>query len=146
MSKAMFQSHVREPLVAALRDEANAERSHAHMYVMYVVLTLVTAGCALGGAWANFTRHPIPVAAAEQVKVPQSLMRLIGSVFLAAALGLLGGLVVPLLGLAASIGLVCFFACAIAAHLRVGDLHLLPAGVGSALSVATLVVTYAQWS
>lgn len=113
------------------------------MLTLYVALTAVTASAAAVAAWLNVVRHPIPVAAAQQVQVPQSWMLPLGALLGAGSLGLVAGFVVPALGVAAAIGLVLYFLGAIIAHLRVGDLHLGPPFVFLVLAAATLAVTVA---
>lgn len=113
------------------------------MFTAYVVLAVLTALAVGTGAWQNFTRHPIPVAAARQVHTPDFLHDVIGTLFLAAAGGLLLGLVVRPLGIAAAGGLVVFFVLAVLAHLRVKDFHLGPPLVALTLATATLVMTVA---
>jgi hypothetical protein len=113
------------------------------VFVLYVGLTLVTALAAAAGTWMNYTHHPIPVAAAKQVEVPESWMVPLGTLQGAGALGLIAGFVFPPIGLLATTGLVLFFIGAVIAHLRVGDRHygaVLPA---LALAIATLAVTVA---
>lgn len=113
------------------------------MYVVYVALTVVTALAAAAAAWMNFVHHPIPVAAAKQVQVPQSWMVPLGTLQGAGALGLITGLVVPPIGLAAATGLVLYFLGAVIAHLRVGDRHysaVLPALALVTVTLATTVV------
>jgi hypothetical protein len=117
------------------------------VFALYITLTSITALGAALGAWMNFVRHPIPVAAAQQVRVPQSWMLPLGTLLGAAALGLVAGFVVSPLGVAAAAGLVLYFIGAIIAHLRVGDFHLGGALGGAtvflALTAATLAVTVA---
>ncbi|MDV3129119.1 DoxX family protein [Mycobacterium sp. 21AC1] len=113
------------------------------MFTPYVILTLLTAGAAGAGCVMNYIHHPIPVAAAKAVQVPQSWMIPLGSLLGAGALGLLAGLAIPALGIAAATGLVLYFIGAIIAHLRVRDFALGPAAVFLTLTVATLVATLA---
>lgn len=113
------------------------------MFAFYVILTLLTATATGVGCWMNYVRHPIPVAAAKAVQVPQSWMIPLGTLLGAAALGLFAGLAVPALGIAAATGLVLYFIGAIIAHLRVRDFALGPAAVLLTLTVATLAVTLA---
>ena len=113
------------------------------MFTLYVAVTSIAAIGAAVGAWMNFVRHPIPVAAAKQVQVPQSWMLPLGTLLGAGALGLVAGFAVPALGVAAATGLVLFFIGAIIAHLRVGDVHLGRAAAFLALTAATLAVTVA---
>ncbi|MGH3097115.1 MAG: DoxX family protein [Streptosporangiales bacterium] len=111
------------------------------MLVAYIALTSITALAAAIGAWMNFVHHPIPVAAAQQVRVPQSWMGLLGSLFGAATVGLVAGFAVPALGVAAAAGLVLYFVGAVIAHARVGDPHIGRAAAALGLSAATLLVT-----
>lgn len=111
------------------------------MFLPYLILTLVTAVAAGVGCWMNYTRHAIPVAAAQAVQVPRSWTVPLGTLLGAGALGLLAGLAIPVLGIAAASGLVLYFVAAIIAHLRVGDRALGPAVASLALTTATLVVT-----
>jgi hypothetical protein len=113
------------------------------LFALYVALTSITAIGAAVGAWMNFVRHPIPVAAVKQVQVPQFWMLPLGALLGAGALGLVAGFAVPPLGVSAATGLVLYFIGAIIAHLRVGDVHLGRATAFLALTAATLAVTVA---
>jgi DoxX-like family len=113
------------------------------LFALYVALTSITAIGAAVGAWMNFVRHPIPVAAAKQVQVPQSWTLPLGTLLGAGALGLVAGFAVPALGVSAATGLVLYFIGAIIAHLRVSDVHLGRATAVLALTAATLAVTVA---
>jgi hypothetical protein len=112
--------------------------------VVYVVLTSIMAVSAASIACLNFLRHPMPVAAAQQVRVPHSWIVPLGIVMLAGALGLVAGFVVPPLGVAAAAGLVLYFVGAIIAHLRVGDFHLGPPSGVLVMAAATLAATVAH--
>lgn len=89
-------------------------------------LTVVTVVAivfnALSGVGAVLRLKPI-LPAMARAGVPESwLVFPIGTLKLAGAAGLLLGLVgVPLIGLAAAIGLVMYFACALYTHIRAGD-------------------------
>lgn len=113
------------------------------MFPPYLILTLITAVAAGVGCWMNYTRHAIPLAAAQAVQVPQSWTVPLGTLLGAGALGLLAGLGVPILGIAAASGLVLYFVAAIIAHLRVGDHALGPAVASLVLTTGNLAVTLA---
>jgi hypothetical protein len=53
--------------------------------------------------------------------VPHSRLFLLGALKALGALGLLAGIGVPLIGIAAAIGLILFFVCAIYTHVRASD-------------------------
>ena len=61
-----------------------------------------------------------PMICIARIEVPPSWLLPLGALKFAGAVGLIAGIAVPLIGVAAAIGLVLFFACAIFAHLRVG--------------------------
>ncbi|RDI45276.1 DoxX family protein [Nocardia mexicana] len=113
------------------------------MFALYTAFTLVTATAAGVGCWMNYVRHPIPTAAAEVVRVPQSWMIMLGTLMGAGALGLLAGFALPALGIAAATGLVLYFIGAVIAHLRVRDYALGRVSAFLALTVITLAVTLA---
>ncbi|WP_435591298.1 DoxX family protein [Nocardia sp. bgisy118] len=113
------------------------------MFALYVTLTALTALGAATGAWMDFVRHPIPVAASKQVQVPESWMLPLGVLLGAGALGLVAGFVIPPVGIAAATGLVLYFVGAIIAHLRVRDYQLGMAATAFALTAATLAATLA---
>jgi hypothetical protein len=64
------------------------------------------------------------------VQVSQKWMLPLGIVLACGAAGLLVGFALPLLGVLAAVGLVIYFICALAAHLRVRD----PGSVGRSVS------------
>jgi DoxX-like protein len=113
------------------------------LFALYAALTSITAIGATVAAWMNFVRHPMPVAAAQQVRIPQSWMLPLGTLLGAGALGLVAGFAVPPLGVSAATGLVLFFIGAIIAHLRVGDFHLGRPTAFLVLTASTLAVTVA---
>ena len=113
------------------------------MDVAYVAVTCLTAmGLAYAG-YMNFVRHEIVIEAAQRVRAPQSWMYPLGVVLSTAALGLLLGLAVPIVGTAAAAGVVVYFCTAIGAHLRVGDRHLAAPSVFLALGVASFALSVA---
>jgi DoxX-like family len=113
------------------------------LLALYIALTSLTATGAAVAAWMNLVGHPVPLAAAEQVRVPRSWMLPLGTLLGAGAFGLVAGFVIPALGAAAAAGLVLYFIGAITAHLRVGDVHLGPPAAFLTLAAATLAVTVA---
>ena len=103
------------------------------MDVAYLAVTVVAALVNGYAAVLNFTGAESVRVVADRVRVPQTFMIPFGTLLAAGALGLLVGIAVPVIGLAAAIGLTAYFLCALSAHLRVGD-----RGVGGALTFLTL--------
>ena len=81
----------------------------------------------------------------DDVHCPPGVRRLLPPVKVAAALGLLGGLVVPSLGTVTCIALATYFAIAVALHLRFHDLGLNAANAtGLALACGAVARCFAR--
>ena len=89
------------------------------MFSGYVIVAVLAAALNGWAATADFTRASTAVDNADRVGVPQTWLFPLGGLKAAGAVGLLVGIVVPVVGVAAAIGLVLFFVCAVFAHLRV---------------------------
>jgi len=103
------------------------------MHVTYIVITILAALANAYAASMNFVGAESVKVVADNVQVSQRWMIPFGVLLGAGALGLLVGFAVPALGLAAAIGLILYFICALGAHLRVRD-----PGVGGAISFLVL--------
>jgi DoxX-like family len=88
------------------------------MFTTYVVLTVLAAAVITYAAVADFTRADWIVVNMTRLGVPRSWMLPLGALKAAGALGLLAGFGVPLIGVAASVGLFLFFVGAIVTALR----------------------------
>jgi DoxX-like family len=91
------------------------------MDVIYLAATVLAAVATGYAACLNFIGAESVKVVADRVRVSRRWMLPLGTVLACGAVGLLTGLVVPALGTAAASGLVVYFMCAVAAHLRVGD-------------------------
>ncbi|MFB8282817.1 DoxX family protein [Nocardia colli] len=69
-----------------------------------------------------------------------SQLTVLGSLQIAATVGLLGGIWFPPFAIAAAIGLVLYFGGAILAHIRSGDRNMLGAMIFLVFSISTSVV------
>ena len=94
------------------------------MHIAYIVTTLLAAFATSYAASLNLAGAESVKVVADRVHVSQRLMIPFGILLASGALGLLIGLTVPALGIAAGIGLVGYFVCALGVHLRAGDLHI----------------------
>jgi hypothetical protein len=88
------------------------------MSCAYIVVMLLAVAANTYSATADFSRADWIVDNMTKLNVPLSWMIPLGALKVAGALGLLVGIGVPLIGIAASIGLVLFFVCANVAHMR----------------------------
>lgn len=112
---------------------------------IYPVTIAVTAAVTIAVAVADFIPARFVLANSAQVGVARKWLPLLGGLKLAGGAGLLIGLAgVPLVGVAAAVGLVVFFIGAVIAHVRAGVLYNIgfPAGY-LLLSTASLVMLLA---
>jgi hypothetical protein len=108
------------------------------MYTTYVVITILVALANSYAAALNFVGAESVKVVADQVQVSQRWMIPFGVLLASGALGLVIGFAVPALGVAAAIGLVVYFICALSAHVRVHDPKIAGAVSFLALAVAAL--------
>jgi DoxX-like family len=113
------------------------------MHTTYVVITILTSVANGYAACLDFVGAESVRAVADRVQVSQKWMIPFGTLLAAGAVGLLSGFAVPALGMAAAVGLVLYFICAVTAHVRVHDHHVAPAISFLALAVAALVTAVA---
>ena len=109
---------------------------------MFIDLSVLLAAACAVPAFGKLEAHPKMVASATHFGIPWTEYRLIGVAELAAAAGVLAGIVWPPLGVAAAVGNVLLLAGALAFHRRAGDdIHeTVPAIVGLAISAMYLAV------
>jgi hypothetical protein len=94
------------------------------VFIAYVIITGVTIAANAAVAVADLARARFVLANMAEVGVPQSWLAPLGVMKGAAAAGLLLGLLgLRSLGTAAAIGLVVFFAGALATHVRARVFH-----------------------
>jgi DoxX-like family len=109
------------------------------MHIAYVATTLLAALANGYAAYMNLVGAESVRVVADQVQVPQKWMVPFGTLLASGALGLVAGLAMPALGAAAATGLVAYFVCALAAHVRAHDSNVGGAVTFLLLAVATLV-------
>ena len=88
------------------------------MFIAYIAVTVLTAAANLFSAGADFVRYKQVAVNMARAGVPESWMTMLGILKAAGALGLLIGVVIPPIGIAAAAGLILFFVGAIITHLR----------------------------
>jgi len=91
------------------------------MFVTYVVVTLLVAAANIFSATLDFIRYKPILINMAKAGVSESWITTLGILKAAGALGLLIGIGVPAVGIAAAAGLVLFFIGAIITHLRGHD-------------------------
>lgn len=99
------------------------------MHAAYLGITLVFAFIVTYSGIGKILRHPLQVKVVhETVGVPLQYFPMLATCEFAGALGLVVGIWVAPVGIAAAIGLVLYFVGAVFSHLQVGDVK----GIGSA--------------
>ena len=91
------------------------------MFAAYLIVTLLAAAANIFSATLDFIRYKQILINMQKVGVPESWITILGILKAAGALGLLVGIGVPAIGIAAAIGLTLFFIGAIITHLRAHD-------------------------
>jgi len=113
------------------------------MTIALVIFSSLLAFAAMGSAIAKLKKVPDVMASMASVGVKPNQVPLLAALEIAGGLGIIVGIWVPALGLAATIGLVLYFAGALLTHFK--KKHG-PAEFGAALGIfiITLVTAYLQ--
>ena len=110
------------------------------MFVIYIVVTILAAAANIFSATLDFIRYKPILINMAKVGVSESWITTLGILKAAGAIGLLIGIGVPAVGIAAAAGLVLFFIAAIIIHLRGHDYSFGLAIVFLLLAIAALGV------
>ena len=102
------------------------------MFVPAVIVSILLATTVAVSAARKLTHAPDVVASYVRAGVPETRLNQLATVLFAGAAGLLVGLWWSPLGVAAAVGLCCYFLVAVAFHIRAGDLANLPMPVALA--------------
>ncbi|MDT5338314.1 MAG: hypothetical protein QOD90_3819 [Mycobacterium sp.] len=114
------------------------------MHITIIVLSALLAVAFLGSGGLKLVGAKQSLQMRDQLRVGPQLWRVVGALEVAGALGLAVGLVVPVLGITAAVGLALLMVGGIGSHARVQDLrHAGPAALLLVLSAVTagLLVT-----
>ncbi|WP_028569488.1 DoxX family protein [Salinispora tropica] len=116
------------------------------MFVAYLTVTLLASTLNGSAAVANLIGHEYPKTEADRNQIPRSWVRPLGVLLGAGALGLLAGIVVPVVGTLAAAGLVLYFVGGLGAHVRAGNYRLGAWALFFLLALAALTVNLAYHS
>jgi hypothetical protein len=116
------------------------------MFAAYIIVTLLAAAANIYAATNDFTRPQWLLANMTKLGVRELWLTKLGLLKAAGALGVLVGIRVPLIGVAAAVGLILFFVGAIITHLRARDYYSLGTPVGFLLlAIAALTLELYAW-
>lgn len=113
------------------------------MFVATVVVSVLLALAALGSGMGKLTKQPKIVESLTGLGVPSSWFPFLALAEIAGAVGLLVGLGVAPLGIAAAIGLIAYFVGAVLTHIKAKDKNFAPPAVLALIAVAALVLRIA---
>ncbi|MFJ9522049.1 DoxX family protein [Kitasatospora sp. NPDC101801] len=114
------------------------------MFIAYVVTAALLALVLLASASAKLKRDEKVVASMTGIAVPLGWLPPLAACEVAGALGLLAGIWIGPLGVAAAVGVVLYFVGAVGAHLRTADYKgTPPAAVLLVVSAAVLALAVA---
>ncbi|WP_432122953.1 DoxX family protein [Streptomyces sp. S1] len=114
------------------------------MFIAYAVVAALLALALSASAFFTFTRNPQITGSMAKLGVPESWLPWLAAAKAAGAIGLLVGLAVPALGVAAAIGVTLYFLGALVTHLRARDYVVAPVVVLALLAAAALVLRIAS--
>jgi type III secretory pathway component EscS len=115
------------------------------MFIAYLAVTILAAAANIFSATLDFVRYKQVLINMAKAGVSESWITTLGLLKAIGALGLLVGIILPPIGIAAGAGLVLFFFGAIATHLRAHDYSFGLAVVFLSLAVAALVLRVASF-
>ncbi|MET9883541.1 DoxX family protein [Streptomyces sp. NPDC006430] len=113
------------------------------MFIAYAAVAGLLALVLAASATFTLQRNETIVASMRKVQVPDSWLPRLAILKAAGAIGLVAGLWVTPLGVAAAAGVTLYFIGAIISHLRVRDFELAPAAVLTLVAAAALVLRMA---
>jgi hypothetical protein len=113
------------------------------MFIATIVLSTLLAVTFLGAGIPKVIGAKQSLQMRDQVRAGDGLWRVVGALEIAAAVGLAAGIALPVLGIAAAVGLTLLMIGGIAAHVRVDDLKgAAPAAILVVVATATAVVRF----
>lgn len=116
------------------------------MQTATVIVTGLLAAVLTAAAARKLTHRPDVVRSYAVLGVPKDKLNALAAVLLAGAAGLLAGLWWAPVGVAAAIGVICYFAAAAAVHVRARETRTLPVPLTfGLLGVAALVLRLTTW-
>jgi len=115
------------------------------MFLACVVVSGFLAFALVASGMAKVARMEQVVAPITSIGVPPSWLPLLAGVEFVGAAGLIIGLFVPVIGIAASIGVILYFVGAVIAHVRAGDSTIAAPAFLAFMAVGALILRIYSW-
>ena len=109
------------------------------MFVVTVIVSVLLALAVIGSAMGKLTKQPKVVEMLTGLGVPLGWFPRLAAAELAGGVGLLVGLAVAGIGIAAAIGLIVYFIGAVATHVRAKNKQIAPPTALGVLAVVALI-------
>ncbi|MEV6728627.1 DoxX family protein [Streptomyces sp. NPDC051364] len=113
------------------------------MFIAYAVVAGLLALVLVASATLTLQRNDAIVASMQKVQVPDAWLPRLATLKAAGAIGLVAGLWVTPLGVAAAVGVTLYFIGAVISHLRVKDFELAPAATLALVAATALALRVA---
>lgn len=110
------------------------------MFIATVIVSVLLAAMAAASGVGKLSKQPKLIESLTGLGVPMSWVPRLAAAELAGAAGLIIGLWVAPLGIAAAVGLVAYFVGAVVTHVKADDRELIAPAVLAVVSVAALVL------
>lgn len=110
------------------------------MFIATVIVSVLLAVALTFSAIGKLTKNPSVVPMLEHVGVPAEKIPWLAYAELLGAVGLLVGLYIWPIGVAAAVGVILYFVGAVAAHVRIKDKDFAPAAGLAVFAVVALVL------
>lgn len=110
------------------------------MFIATVIVSTLLGLALMGSAGGKLTRQPSVVDMLSGLGVPSSWLPRLAAAELAGGIGLLVGLSVPAIGIAAAAGVVVYFVGAVITHLRADDKAIVAPVMLGIFALAALVL------
>jgi len=110
------------------------------MFIATIIVSVLMALVLISSAAGKLQGKDAIVAQMGNVGVSGKMIPALGVVELAGAAGLIAGLFWAPIGIAAAIGVILYFLCAVIAHVRAHDSAIAPPAVLGLVAVAVLVL------
>jgi DoxX-like family len=115
------------------------------MHTAYLVVTVLLVGLLAFSATADYVRYSRVLTAMARAGVPESWLPALATLKAAGAAGLLVGIAIPAIGLAAAVGVTLFFVGAFVAHVRARWFSVAPVPY-FVLAIGSLALTLLTYS
>ena len=113
------------------------------MTIALVIFASLLAFAAIGSAVSKLKKVPNVITSLTSVGVKENQIPVLAWIEIAGGLGVIAGIWVPMLGLAASIGIALYFAGAVASHIKAKH-GLAESGAAVGILVISIITTALQ--